>query len=939
MTVPFVGRAAELDRIRTLSRTITVDRRPSALLFVGEPGLGKTRLLNEARSAIAARHGLTVVGYEPERTVPLAAAAELLRTLVRTDPGGRLSELLSETAHVAALEPIRVFEAAHRASERLVPLLILVDDLQWVDELSLALCHYLLRAAVSGQRAVGLVAMSRPSPVVGSYSDALRHVFGDADQLTVAELEPLDRDNGIRLARALAPDMRMERAAEIWSQAAGSPFWLAVLAASQGDRQADHVIDLQLRYAAPDAAELVALLAVGGRPATIDEILRIEGWPEQRVLAALDDLIAKGLASRTGRSVSLVHDLVRAAADQQLSEETRRRLHRAWADTLEKVAQGDLGTLRSALEHRRAAEMPTVDLSLRLVRSPRRRWLGAEGLALVGSIADEAETTDPGVPELREATAALAAELGEDRIAHERWTLLSDQVSPGPTRERALLGAARAAYELNLEPASRVAIERARAEATRSADRIALDALEAEVVIWLQDRPRDGWPLARRAAAEAQRLADATGGMDRLPTDDRRAVIGALRVAFTAAVQDDQWRVVGEVAGAYAGAARGFDGAEEIRAMLATGSAASIRGEPGEALVTRQRAWEEAHRRVYPSLSVEAGFPFAGALLESGQVGAAQEVIRETLDLVDRIGLRGRLLGRSQFVAQEVAFHSGDRRTTVAELMRKGDTLDRHSAMAAYQLLATWLALLDGPAAATDVVAQVEAGRRCAADSGCPRCGLELELWGAKALASVGRWAEASHTIRAWDAARPDPNPADAVTRQWVEGLVTAQESASAPAAAGRLSAALTAAERTGRVIDAIGIRLDLAKVLSGSDREAAVEQLAAATAEARAAGSVALGRVADRGLRELGIRTWRRGPAGRQPMEAGVLSRDIELSPREVEVARLVIDGASNPEIAAQLFLSRKTVERHVSNALAKVGARNRTELARRLMEIDASN
>ena len=84
------------------------------------------------------------------------------------------------------------------------------------------------------------------------------------------------------------------------------------------------------------------------------------------------------------------------------------------------------------------------------------------------------------------------------------------------------------------------------------------------------------------------------------------------------------------------------------------------------------------------------------------------------------------------------------------------------------------------------------------------------------------------------------------------------------PAAAGRLSAALTAAERTGRVVDAIGIQLDLAKVLSGSDREAAVEQLAAATAEARAAGSVALGRVADRGLRELGIRTWRRGPAGR---------------------------------------------------------------------------
>ena len=114
--------------------------------------------------------------------------------------------------------------------------------------------------------------------------------------------------------------------------------------------------------------------------------------------AALDELIAGGLASRSGGSVSLVHDLIRAAADKRLSADTRRRLHRAWAETLEAVAQGDLGTLRSALEHRRAAEMPTVDLALRLVRSPRRRWLGAEGLALVGTIADEADPTDPGRP-------------------------------------------------------------------------------------------------------------------------------------------------------------------------------------------------------------------------------------------------------------------------------------------------------------------------------------------------------------------------------------------------------------------------------------------------------------------------------------------------------------------------------------------------------------
>jgi DNA-binding NarL/FixJ family response regulator len=427
--------------------------------------------------------------------------------------------------------------------------------------------------------------------------------------------------------------------------------------------------------------------------------------------------------------------------------------------------------------------------------------------------------------------------------------------------------------------------------------------------------------------------------VDRLQTDDRRAVIDALRVAYQAAVQDDQWRVVGGITDAYLAAARGFDGAEEIRALLAAGSAASIRCEPREALAARQRAWEESHRRVYPSLSVESGFPFASALVESGQISEAQRVIRETLDLVDRVGQRGRVLARSQFVAQEAAFHARDRRTAVAELVRATETLVPHDAVAAHQMLATWLALLDGPAAGTEVTARIEAGRASSAAAGCPRCGLEHELWAAIALARVGRPGEARSTITAWDAARPDPNPEDSLTRQWVEGLLADAESAPGPAAADRFSAALTDAARTGRVIDSIGIRLDLGRVLSRNDPTAAAELFSTAAAEARTAGSVALQGLADRSLKELGIRTWRRGPARRQLAEPSGQSAEIALSPRELEVARLVIEGASNPEIAAQLFLSRKTVERHVSNALAKVGARNRTELARRVREIDPSS
>jgi DNA-binding CsgD family transcriptional regulator len=52
-------------------------------------------------------------------------------------------------------------------------------------------------------------------------------------------------------------------------------------------------------------------------------------------------------------------------------------------------------------------------------------------------------------------------------------------------------------------------------------------------------------------------------------------------------------------------------------------------------------------------------------------------------------------------------------------------------------------------------------------------------------------------------------------------------------------------------------------------------------------------------------------------------------LSPRETEVLRLMAAGRSNPQIAEALVISRNTVQRHVSNILAKTGLANRTEAA----------
>jgi len=52
-------------------------------------------------------------------------------------------------------------------------------------------------------------------------------------------------------------------------------------------------------------------------------------------------------------------------------------------------------------------------------------------------------------------------------------------------------------------------------------------------------------------------------------------------------------------------------------------------------------------------------------------------------------------------------------------------------------------------------------------------------------------------------------------------------------------------------------------------------------------------------------------------------------LSSRETEVLRLIVDGRTNAEIAAKLYLSERTVHRHVSNILTKLGVRSRTAAA----------
>src|ERR1700716_4027564 len=167
MSAGFGGGRVELAVLESAGSKAESESRPAAVLISGLPGSGKTRLLAELRSRQRASHQLSIMGFEAGTHVPLAAAAEVLRELGKVSAAG---ELLSEflfgpsATDDRSLEPLRLFEAARRALLGLEePILLIVDDLQWVDELSIALCSYLIRSAEAEQKELAFIAASRPA--------------------------------------------------------------------------------------------------------------------------------------------------------------------------------------------------------------------------------------------------------------------------------------------------------------------------------------------------------------------------------------------------------------------------------------------------------------------------------------------------------------------------------------------------------------------------------------------------------------------------------------------------------------------------------------------------------------------------------------------------------------------------------------------------------
>ena len=931
MVDQFVGRVAELEAI---ARAIDGARsgQTSVVLVRGDPGQGKSRLLEEATTALIGQR-LWVRGYEPERNVPLAAASDLLGSL-RSDGGGAaLDDLLSgaRSGGRDSLEPFRLFETVHLGLRNRSPALVLVDDVQWLDELSLALVNYLLRAAATSGEAHAFVVAGRPCRQLGELTDATRSL--PAECVASIDLGPLDLADGLSLVRSLAPDTDPRRAAEIHGLAAGYPFWIRTLVA-QDPGAAGGLTRHRLQGVTTDGARLAALLTVLGHPSTADELAPVLGWTDGRLATALAELAARAIVVDRAGSINLAHDLVRAAAERELPDEILRTFHRRVADAIEAEAGEDVQRLRSALEHRRAGGLATLDLALRLARTTSRRWLGIAGLHELDEIAGQEDPARSRTPELWRAIASLATELGDHGLALDRWLLLADAPSDPRRRAAAFVEAARAAFALDLTAEAARYLTKARAAGPDAATSIRIDAATAELEIWTDRRSGLAGRHANQALAAARGLAAAAGGVGRLESEIRRAYVEALQPAYEAALQADDHEAIEQITDELLEVAGGFDEAAYLQAVVWSGLAARQLGRLEDAAARSGRALREAQQRVMPHAAVDAGRVLAATLFDLGRLAEAEAVAIGADTLAARVGDGDRVGRRMKFVLHQIRFSTGDWRAALEASSRAArDEPVPHYALAYHQVLATLQSRVSGAAAAAEVGARVGDARRLAADARCPRCAAEVELASAEAFVRIGQLADARDALRGLDAARPTPSPAMAFWRTWVDALLAITDDGQDRSPTLRsIDAVIDLARQNGRRMDEVWLLLDRAR-LGVADRRLAAASFREAAELADAIGARTELRLAELGLRGLGERTWRRGPAVDGDPRLG------QLTARELEVARLVAAGASNPEIATALFLSRKTIERHVSNVLMKVGARNRTELAARLAEAGRSS
>jgi DNA-binding CsgD family transcriptional regulator len=339
---PFVGRALERSLIEDLFREARLGRSRS-LVFVGEPGIGKSALLAFGREHASGMLVLSTTGEEATRRLPFIHLADLIEPLdgVLADLDGQHQMVLrlalgrSTEGRIPDRHAVgvAVLELFGRAAES-TPLAIFVDDAQWVDSSTADALTFAARRFVADPIAMVIgVRQDEPSPFVGSDNPSV--VLAGLDEVSAIELLGPDVDPGVvgqlvdatsgnplalqNAVRELSEDQRAGR------RGLGGPVPVGDALAEAFARRA---ADLD------QATRLVMLLAAAEPQPELGIVTAAATQLGVDAEATIRRATSSGLISMVGSRLVFKHPLVRAALYHQATNEERRAAHRALGATL-----------------------------------------------------------------------------------------------------------------------------------------------------------------------------------------------------------------------------------------------------------------------------------------------------------------------------------------------------------------------------------------------------------------------------------------------------------------------------------------------------------------------------------------------------------------------------------------------------------------------------
>ena len=884
-----LGRTAEkavIDQLLDAAR----DGRSGTLVIRGDAGIGKSALLDYAEQSASEMLVLRARGVETEAEFAFAGLHMLLRPVLdRIDDLPRpqasalrrafaLAEGDSDDHYLAGLAVLSLLSdlAEHQ------PVLSVIDDGHWLDTASARALQFAARRLDSE----GVVLLTAARDRQGSFTGPV---------LPELRLSPLDPVSSARLVDERAPRLAPGLRARVLTEASGNPLALIELAAHAGAAAAEgleplpaarDVFATQLRELSQPARTMLLLAAAeatGDLTVMADAARALGTDPE-----AVDFAERAGLVTIAGKRLEFRHPLIRSAAYYGATPAERRAAHRALGEALSGESGGGFD--------RRAWHIATATIGRNaqvadLMEQAAQHALDRGGHVAAATAYERAAslTPDPGTRAERLLAAAIAANDGGDT---ERAVRLADQVGrlPGDDllRARLVLLRAQLITEGRLERCVECAAE-ARPISSRYPELAIAMLTVASHAAWSNHDHN----LAFTAAASLRDLLEQTGSTGHEvseataqqallfagdPTADRD-VIGAYvqRIRDRPADASPRERLLASVMAYWAG---DNDATGDISALLAADCRAN--GMIG---------W------LAGALQGLAMADFLG-----GRWDAARAAALEGFRLACDTGEQPRVTFLAGLLSW-VEAHAGDEESFRSWLAKAQETEPMWSHAGSAQLdlaagrfeqavghlteLRYWWEPGTGFAYLPDLV---EAAARSDNPDLAGEAASRFTAW---ADGSGHRWAMAvAHRCQA---------------------LVTGDER--------HFTEALRLHEDASRPFDHARTALVYGEWLRRERRRAdARAQLATARELFTALGAQ---QWAERARRELLATGATPGQLRRQP---GPLDR---LTPQELQVVRLAVAGLSNRDIAAQLFLSPRTVESHLYKAYPKLGVASRGELA----------